>query len=58
MMSIDILFRHAMEMEEEPQNVGKGNTIGLLLWIFLIIQKKVLSITVIGEKSLVTMSFF
>ena len=29
MMSIDILFRHAMEMEEEPQNVEKGNTIGL-----------------------------
>ena len=57
-MSIDIVSKLVMEMEEESQNVGKGNMIGLLLWIFLIIQKKVLSITVIGEKSLITMSFF
>lgn len=28
------------------------------IWTFLIIQKKVLSVTVIGENSLVTMSFF
>jgi len=47
-----------MEMEEELQNVGKVNTTGLFIWTFLIIQKKVLSVTVIGENSLVTMSFF
>ena len=40
MVSTNIVFRLAMEMEEEPQNVGKGNMIGLLLLIFLIIQQK------------------
>ena len=58
MVSTIIVFRHPMEMEEELQNVGKVNTTGLFIWTFLIIQKKVLSVTVIGENSLVTMSFF
>ena len=49
MVSTNIVFRLAMEMEEEPQNVGKGNKIGLLLWIFLIIQQKVSLTTVIGK---------
>lgn len=49
MVSTNIVFRLAMEMEEEPQNVGKGNKIGLLLWIFLIIQRKVSLTTVIGK---------
>ena len=39
-------------------NVGKVNTTGLFIWTFLIIQKKVLSVTVISENSLVTMLFF
>ena len=51
MVSTIIVFRHPMEMEEELQNVGKVNTTGLFIWTFLIIQKKVLSVTVIGEKS-------
>ena len=49
MMSIDIVSKHVMEMEEEPQNVGKGNMIGLLLWNFLIIQQKASLTTVIGK---------
>lgn len=49
MVSTNIVFRLAMEMEEEPQNVGKGNMIGLLLWIFLIIQQKASLTTVIGK---------
>ena len=31
------------------QNVGKGNMIGLLLWIFLIIQQKASLTTAIGK---------
>ena len=49
MVSTNIVFRLAMEMEEEPQDVGKGNMIGLLLLIFLIIQQKASLTTVIGK---------
>ena len=49
MVSTNIVSKHVMEMEEEPQDVGKGNMIGLLLWIFLIIQQKASLTTVIGK---------